>query len=82
MLFPQHKVKKLNADDINCKLRQVCESYIGDSTISGVKGYAKSCFEMLETYHNVDDCEPGKIMSVCCYRWLKILIHYILSDVR
>ena len=81
MLFSQHKVKKLDADDINCKLGRVCESYIGDSTISGLKGYAKNCFETLQTYRNVDNCKPDKIMYVCCYRWLKILIHYILSDI-
>ena len=78
--FSLLKVKKLDADDINNKLRRACEFYLGDSTISRLKGYAKTCFYLLQTYHSVVKCEPDKIMSACCFRCLKTSIHYILDE--
>ena len=41
-LFSLLKVKELDADDVNNKLRQVCKFYLSDSTISRLKGYAKT----------------------------------------
>ena len=54
--------------------------FLGDLTISRRKGSTKTCFETLQTYHSVGDSEPGKIIYVRCYKCLKILIYYILSD--
>ena len=74
------KVKKLDADDVNNKLREVFKFYLGDSIISRLRGHAKTCFEMLQTYlkFRATKCEPDKVMCVCCFRCLKFLVCYIL----
>ena len=77
-LFSLLKVKKLDADDVNNKLREVCKFYLDDSTISRLNGHAKTCFEMLQTYCRPAKCKPDKAMFVCCFRCLKFFVYYIL----
>ena len=76
MLFSLIKFKKIDADDAKCKLRQKCVFHLAPISRLLSKGYAKTYFETLQTYND----EPDKTMSVCCYRCLKILIHYILKN--
>ena len=80
-LFSLLKVKKLDAGDVNNKLSEVFKFYLGDWIISRLKGHAKTCFEMLQTYlrFRATKCEPDKVMSVCYFRCLKFLVCYILS---
>ena len=78
-LSPLLKKKKLDADDVNKKLREVCEFCLGDSNISRLNGHAKTCFEMLQTYLRAAEFEPDKAMFVCCFRCLKFLVCYLLT---
>ena len=61
-------------------MKKIFLFYLSDSTIPRYHGHAKTCFEMFQTYHNVIECKPDKIMSACCFRCLKIIVCYILFD--
>ena len=78
-LFSLLKIKKFNMDRINDILKKFCRIYLGDSTISSVKGHAKTCFEMLQAYHYCDSAD--KAISVCCISCLKFLVcHELIFD--
>ena len=77
-LFSLLRVKTFDADDVNNKVEQVCKFYVGNSTISRLNKHAKTCFNMLQTYHSVAECKPDKIISACGFRCLKFLVCYIL----
>ena len=78
--FSLLKVKKYDVKHVNDILKKVCLFYLSDSTISRYHGYAKTRFEMLQIYLRTDKCEPNKAMTICCFRCLKIIACYILSD--
>lgn len=72
------KVKKFNGDRINETLRECCWIYLGDSTISRVKGHTKTCFGMLQAY---ECCDSDKAVSVCCLSCLRFLVcHELIFD--
>ena len=71
---------KFDEKHVNDSLKQICLFYLSESTISRYHGHAKTCFEMLRICLRPDDCEPKKAMTVCCFRCLKIIVCYILSD--
>ena len=50
ILFSLLKVDVVDGDNVNNKLRWVCEFYLGHSIISRLKGHAETCFEMLQTH--------------------------------
>ena len=50
ILFSLLNVDVVDGDDVNNKLRWVCECYLGRSTIYRLKGHAETCFEMLQTH--------------------------------
>ena len=63
---------------VNDRLKKICLFYL--LTISRYHRFAKTCFEMLKIYLRIDEYEPNKTMTVCCFRCLKIIVCFILSD--
>ena len=80
MPFSLLKVKKFDVKQVNDRVKQICLFYLSELTISRYHGYARTCFEMLQSYLRAEECEPNKEMIVCCFRCLKIIVCYILSD--
>ena len=77
--FSLLKIKKFNVKHVNDRLKWIYLFYLSESTISRYHGYVRTCFEMLQIYLRGDECEQNKAI-VCCFRCLKIIVCYILSD--
>ena len=78
--FSLLKAIKFDLNHVNDRLKRICLFYLSESTISRHHVHARTCFEMSQIYLRADECEPNKAMTICCFRCLKMIVCYILSD--
>ena len=79
-IFTLMKIKRFNEDLLHKTLYLTCHNWQTDSYISRMQKKAKTCFQNLKVYLDVNDYNANYAMSVCCFENYKQFTCNFLYD--